>query len=459
MEVRGLGISCTLMLAVFIAMFLAPSAFAQDVVSGLTVHVYTDGVSLSGKSTFPALNVTIPITADTKLSVKKDSFDEELSVTAEQITPQPMPMSIELYAITSTSPKGPAAGTSTLRMSLQLTHEEYGSLNVKLSDMAVSYNYDTMSTQISGTATVEASGKMQSLMLPLLMVKKENIQKALEEQGIRGIEINKLDIRLVRENAVEVGFDVTMLYTQLMESLKISPEALNVTLMKKLNVPSTYEMRFTLKNASLTMWMKLDVKANINQYWVDYANNIKGLLPVLSRASVPAVPTETPSLPPVSTETIDRVIEELSKFEILPSDAKFHLGIDPSTEKMTVEFTSPKLIKKGADVKETIVAIYDLATKVSRRIWGDEAVQKLNEMNVNVVAEPGIRTLLEGREVTSVKFGNLPALQIEFAPPYAPPTQVPTLEWVTIGIIVAAVIVVAAVTTLMVTRRKRVATT
>ena len=456
MEARGLGISCALILAIFIATSLAPSAFAQDAASGLTLHVYTDGLSLSGKSTFPAPGVTTPFTMATKLSVKKDSFVGELNATAEQITPQPTPMSMELYAASSTSPTGTATGTSTLSMSLQLAHEEYGSLTVGLSDTTVSYNYDTMTIHIRGTTTVEASGKMQEgIVLLLLMLNKENVQKMLEEREIRGIEINKLDVNLITR---EIKFDVTVLYTQLMESLKISPEALNVTLMKRLNVPSTYEMRLTLKDTSLTTWMKLDVNANINQYWIDYTNSMKGLLFTLSKATVSAVPTEVPSLPVILTETIDKVIEELSKFEILPSDAKFHLSVDPVTEKATIEFTSPKLIKKGADVEKTIDAIYILATKVSRRVGGDEAVQELNEVSVNVVAEPGVKTLLEGSEVTSVKFGDLPALQIEFAPP--PPAQVPTVDWTTIGIIVAAaVIAVATVTTLMITRRKRTTTT
>jgi len=452
MEAREFGISCALILAIFIAMSLTSSAFAQDAVSGLTLHVYRDGLSFSGESTFPAPGITMPITVDTKLSVKKDSFTGEMNAIAEPT--QPIPLSVELYAASSASPTGPATGTSTLKMSLQLTHEKYGSLTVRLSDTTASYNYDTMTIHIRGTITVEATGKLQSIMLLLLMLNKENVQKMLEEQEIRGIEINKLDVNLITR---EIKFDVTVFYTQLMESLKISPEALNVTLMKKLNLPSTYEMKFVLKNASLTIWMKLDVKANINQHWIDYANIIRGLISVLSKATIPAVPIGVPSLPAISTEKIDKVIEELSKFEILPSDAKFHLSTDPATEKATIEFTSPKLIKKGADVEETIDAIYILAAKVFRRIGGDEAVQKLNEMSVKVIAEPGVRTLLEGSEVTSIKFGNLPDLQIELAPP---PAEVPTFDWVTIGIIATvAVIAVAAVTTLMLTRRKKATTT
>ena len=105
--------------------------------------------------------------------------------------------------------------------------------------------------------------------------------------------------------------------------------------------------------------------------------------------------------------------EFVRRFEILPSTSKLSIKVEQG--KCIIMFTSPKIVKKGAmSPKDTLVAIYNFTQKISE--IGEEgglafSIEPL--LNTTVTLTGDVKAYFNDTEVSSVKFGDIPKLDIK----------------------------------------------
>ncbi|PUA31213.1 MAG: hypothetical protein B7O98_09640 [Zestosphaera tikiterensis] len=108
---------------------------------------------------------------------------------------------------------------------------------------------------------------------------------------------------------------------------------------------------------------------------------------------------------------------------------------DPVLKTLTVKVETPKFVKKGGTVADTLVELHNAWRELASAVKKEE----LLNTTVAVKAEPGVKVMKNGTPTSQVRVADLPNLTVVVE--YATPTAIPTEA--AVGAAVAAVAIIA----------------
>jgi len=410
---------------------------AAETEPNVKIHIFPDNsVQVEVELTY---KTTTPTTAEAEfqgeITIKEDGTNME--ITGKITSPTPPKATVDAKAdleVSSSKDQGEVKATFTAKITspqgdeIEATSDKEVKIIMKKEPPTITYK---------GSVIVSGKGsQVQTMLMGLLMLNKEYIQKQLEASGTKGITINELKSEKIGDNKVKVTFDITLNLEQMYEQMSPEMKEKMLSQYKESFIEGTGKLSLELSLKGNTMTMKISGESNMSpdKCMRSMVNTLKMMQTqkFMSGAGMPVPEGE-------KFEKLSNFLEKTAQeFELLPSTSKF--TVKGSGNTVTISFSSPKMRKKDAkSPMDTLTALRDLFVEFKEATGISEAdFEKLMSKEATIVPAKGVAV-----DKTKVPLGNITAVKVTVTSTPAAPAGIPST--LLIGIAVAAIIVIAVV--------------
>jgi len=278
-------------------------------------------------------------------------------------------------------------------------------------NIVIEVDKESLVMHIEGKVKLEAGGEATQVYAVLTMLNKPFIEHGLNQRGITWVKIERLSTN-VSDSVGYIDFSVDIEIGEALEQTNTSIEEFKAVLDKS-SYPVSGGLEMSITSEGISVEFSTAIEKDIN----DVLESIAGLYSTIEETGVSEqiqyVPTPAP-LP--STQSFSPIFtmanEFCERFEIRSSEGYVH--IKPSENGTAViEYKTPKIVKKGAtSPADTIREVYDFAMWVNEELghYSPIPLGDVAEKTVRVEGE-GVEVTLNGTEVSTVKFSDLPNLE------------------------------------------------
>jgi len=173
---------------------------------------------------------------------------------------------------------------------------------------------------------------------------------------------------------------------------------------------------------------EVSVKADINEY-------LDTLLQYMKWVGSIGFGSTQPATQQLGADYLSKVADVVGRFKLLPSRMTLSVVTDPALKTLTVKVETPKFVKKGGTVTDTLIELHNAWREITSAVKKEE----LLNTTVAVEAEPGVKVMKNGIPASQVRVADLPNLTVVVE--HATSTAIPTEA--AVGVAVAAVAIIA----------------
>jgi len=180
---------------------------------------------------------------------------------------------------------------------------------------------------------------------------------------------------------------------------------------------------------------EVSVKADINEY-LDTLLQYMKLITGYWVGSIGFGSTQ-PTTQQLGADYLSKVADVVGRFKLLPSRMTLSVVTDPASKTLTVKVETPKFVKKGGTVIDTLIELHNAWREITSAVKKEE----LLNTTVAVEAEPGVKVMKNGTPTSQVRVADLPNLTVVVE--HATPTAIPTEATVSAAVAAVAIIAIA----------------
>jgi len=428
----------------------------------ITLHIYEDGVAVSITHT-DKYSYSWDVNLSAEMDAGSNYFKASFNLNSEQastVTPEYPVYGVEyLFAFNFSLTGQPQDSkyTTTIRFGFSLEAPN-GRFEARSDNIVSVFDSVENVERITGVVWVSATGEASSILNQLSTLNKTVVEQSLKQSGIEGVEITKLDI-VVTGNTASIVFDVAIDYTALNQSLTriaqqygaiyTAPVAPSTSL-NQVKAPVNLEISLTASTSRVNARGELYVGCDVNELLKPGIEYLKQFIQQYYQFF-----SYTYTYSSIDTSTLSKLVnllDSLKEYRILPSKSSLEVIASSKGGFITVRLNTPKFIKEGGTLTDTVRSLYSTGLKLADLAEG----LNLADVTVQIVAEPNIAVTMNGALVSQVRFPQLAFLNVVITAPQtttpATPASTPqtteagaesTLLTALIAVVLAVAVVVA----------------
>lgn len=278
-------------------------------------------------------------------------------------------------------------------------------------NIVIEVNKESLVVHTEGKVKLEAGGEATQVYAVLAMLNKPLIEQSLNQSGITWVKIERLSTS-VSDSIGYIDFAVDIEIGEALEQTNTSIEEFKDALDKS-SYPLSGGLEFSVTSEGMNIEFSATVEKDIN----DVLESIAELYSTIEETGVSEqmqyVPTPVPAPSTQSFSPIFTMTNEFCKrLEVLSSEGYVHIK-PAGNGTLVVEYKTPRIVKKGAtSPADTIRELYDFAMWVNEELgqYSPIPLADVTEETVKIEGE-GVEVTLNGTEVSTVKFSDLPNLE------------------------------------------------
>jgi len=394
-----------------------------------TLHVYEDGVAVS-ITYVDKYSYSWDANLSAVLDVGSNYFRVSFNLNSQQATAEtpghPVYGAEQLLAFNFSLTGQPQDSkyTTTIRFGFSLETRS-GRLEARSDNIVLVFDTVENVEKITGVVWVTAAGEYAFILNQLSTLNKTVVEQSLNQSGIEGVEISKLDVA-VTDSVASIDFDIAINNTALNQSLTrimqtqygatYTTPLVPSTSLTQLKTPINLEVSLTASTSRVEARSELYVGCDVNEVLkpgIEYLKQFIQYYQYYSYLYTTYYPTDASNV-----SKLIGILDSLKEYRILPSKASLEVIASSKGGFITAKLNTPKFIKESGTLTDTVRSLYSTGLKLAD-LAGNLS---LADVTVQIATAPNIAVTLNKASVSQVLFPQLAFLDVAVVTPQSQTT-------------------------------------